>query len=200
MLFPSAELLSSQTFFKSSNAFEEGQTRSSLYLTFLGYIDRSRIQVAVVLNRFRIRPASLSDLSPIRAIEDDSFQAPYPQPLLERLLIDCSESFLVALDDQGVLVGYCVFSLEANSAHLITIAVDRRLRRMGVASALLQRAIQYLISRDVDEFRLEVGVNNLEALSLYGKLGFERAATLKRYYSDGVDAVRMRLLLRSATP
>jgi ribosomal-protein-alanine N-acetyltransferase len=156
------------------------------------------MQVALALNRSHTRLASLSDLSAICAIEDDSFRTPYPPSLLERLLKDCSESFLVALDNEGTLAGYCVFSLAENSAHLISIAVHRRLRRKGVASTLLQRAFEYLISHNVDEFWLEVGGNNLEALSLYDKLGFERTATLKGYYSDGLDAVRMRLFLRSA--
>ena len=158
------------------------------------------MQVVLALNRFHTRLASLSDLSAICAIEDDSFRAPYPSSLLKRLLKDCSESFFVAVDDEGVLVGYCVFSRDVNSAHLISIAVHRRLRRKGVASALLQRSIEYLNSNNFDQLWLEVGLNNLEALSLYRKLGFGETATLKGYYSDGSDAVRMRLFLRNVSP
>ena len=156
-------------------------------------------QVVPALNPFRTRLASLSDLPAICAIEDNSFHAPYPQSLLKRLLEDCSQSFFVALDNEGSLVGYCVISLSPDSAHLISIAVHSRLRRKGVATLLLQRTVEYLSSHNVDELRLEVGVNNMEALSLYGKLGFEKMGLLKAYYSDGSDAVSMRLFSRAAT-
>ncbi len=80
---------------------------------------------------------------------------------------------------------------------MLTIAVDKMMRKKGIASMLLKKAIEYLISQNVDDFRLEVGVSNLEALSLYSRFGFERTSVLEKYYSDGSDAVRMHLSLRS---
>lgn len=42
---------------------------------------------------------------------------------------------------------------------------------------------------------LEAEVTNKGALALYGRLGFIRAKRLFRYYLNGVDAFRLKLLL-----
>jgi ribosomal-protein-alanine N-acetyltransferase len=139
-------------------------------------------------------------LPAISAIEDDSFPAPYPPSLLERLLNVCPESFFVAIDQSGELAGYCVFTLGGMTAHLISIAVSRNFRRRGIALALLRRAIEYLTAHAVDELWLEVSLRNAEAVTLYGKMGFEKRGVLKKYYSDGSDAVRMCLVLRETNP
>ena len=143
----------------------------------------------------------MSDLPSICAIEDDSFSSPYPRSLLQRLLQYCEDSFLVAADRDGKLVGYCVCSIEGDFAHLISIAVQGNHRRRGFATALLKRLIAQMAENGVNEVRLEVGVTNTEAISLYSKNGFERLETISNYYSysDGYDALRMRLVVHDET-
>jgi ribosomal-protein-alanine N-acetyltransferase len=155
------------------------------------------MKVVLPLNHFQTRLASLSDLAEICAIEDSSFSTPYPPSLLERLLQECSQSFFVATNDEGKLLGYCVCSPKGKSAHLISVAVNSNFRRKGVATSLLRRAIESLTASGADEFWLEVKKNNLEAIGLYLKFGFRNTGVLKAYYSDGSDAVRMHLVLRA---
>ena len=154
------------------------------------------MQVAPPMNRFYIRLASLADLPAISAIEDNSFPTPYPLSLLERLMENYPKSFFVATDQVGGLVGYCVFSLGRKLAHLISIAVQTDYRKRGVATSLLHRAIEFLIEQSIPELWLEVNPKNADAVNLYSKLGFEKIGVLKGYYSDGADAIRMRLTLR----
>ncbi|XP_031104503.1 N-alpha-acetyltransferase MAK3-like [Ipomoea triloba] len=45
-----------------------------------------------------------------------------------------------------------------------------------------------------EEVTLEAEVTNKGALALYGRLGFVRAKRLFRYYLNGVDAFRLKLL------
>ncbi|KAL5979569.1 N-alpha-acetyltransferase mak3 [Asimina triloba] len=45
-----------------------------------------------------------------------------------------------------------------------------------------------------EEVTLEAEVTNKGALALYGRLGFIRAKRLFRYYLNGVDAFRLKLL------
>ncbi len=153
------------------------------------------MQVAPHMNAFILRLASISDLPALSAIDDDSFTAPYPPPILERLLNECPESFYVATDEAQRLVGYCVSSLHGEVAHLISIAVHPKFRRKGIATILLRETLRFLMTRNIVEFSLEVNRKNTEAISLYSKLGFERTGMLEKYYSDGSDAVRMRLRL-----
>ena len=46
---------------------------------------------------------------------------------------------------------------------------------------------------------LEAEVTNKGALALYGRLGFVRAKRLFRYYLNGVDAFRLKLLFPNPT-
>lgn len=47
---------------------------------------------------------------------------------------------------------------------------------------------------------LEAEVTNKGALALYGRLGFIRAKRLFRYYLNGVDAFRLKLLFPRPNP
>ena len=151
------------------------------------------------MNAFKVRLASISDLAALSIIEDASFAAPYPPSLLERLMKDCPASFFVATQESGELVGYCVSSLGRNSAHLISVAVRTGFRREGIATMLLRRTIDFLVAHSVVEFWLEVNPKNKAAIALYAKIGFEKTGILKGYYSDGADAMTMRLITSSSS-
>lgn len=110
---------------------------------------------------------------------------------------DCPATFLVATQESGELVGYCVSSQRRKSAHLISVAVSSDFRREGIATMLLRRTIDLLVGQEVVDFWLEVNPNNTGAIALYAKIGFEKMGTVKSYYSDGADAIRMRLLISS---
>ncbi|KAL8544267.1 hypothetical protein ACS0TY_004703 [Phlomoides rotata] len=51
-----------------------------------------------------------------------------------------------------------------------------------------------------EEVTLEAEVTNKGALALYGRLGFIRAKRLFRYYLNGVDAFRLKLLFPRPEP
>jgi len=51
-----------------------------------------------------------------------------------------------------------------------------------------------------DQVTLEAEVTNKGALALYGRLGFIRAKRLYRYYLNGVDAFRLKLLFPRPDP
>jgi len=154
----------------------------------------------VPLKNLRIRSALSADLEGICQIEDDSFSDPYPRHLLKRLLREIGNGFLVAEETPGRLVGYCVSSIEGRLAHLISIAVLIEDRRKGVATALLRSLIEHLETRPVDELWLEVKQGNKEAIGLYERFGFAGVMILENYYSDGSQALRMRMSLRKQVP
>ena len=51
-----------------------------------------------------------------------------------------------------------------------------------------------ILARNLLKVTLEAEVTNKGALALYGRLGFIRAKRLFRYYLNGVDAFRLKLL------
>jgi len=59
-------------------------------------------------------------------------------------------------------------------------------------------AMQGLANYKAKECYLEVRESNMSAVSLYAKLGFETARTLRNYYADGEDAFVMAMRLPKA--
>jgi peptide alpha-N-acetyltransferase len=62
-------------------------------------------------------------------------------------------------------------------------------------SALVRRVIEEMAAGGCEEVALEAEVTNAGALALYEKLGFLRDKRLQRYYLNGNDAYRLKLLL-----
>lgn len=141
---------------------------------------------------YTIRRASIADLYDVCMIEDESFDDPYPRVLLAELLRKCPASF-VAVDVHGRVVGYCVSSMKAEEAHLISIAVLRSRRRIGIAKTLIDELKRFLSDRGVMTLFLEVRVDNGTAIRLYSRLGFRRVSIMERYYSNGASALKMQI-------
>ncbi|KAF6169705.1 hypothetical protein GIB67_004097 [Kingdonia uniflora] len=75
--------------------------------------------------------------------------------------------------------------------HILHIDID--------STELVTRVIQVMMESGCEEVTLEAEVTNKGALALYGRLGFIRAKRLFRYYLNGEDAFRLKLLFpRSA--
>ncbi len=94
------------------------------------------------------------------------------------------------------VVGYItLMELEGGNAKVMSIAVKREFRRMGIGSKLLDEAIKWCRARGKRNLLLEVRVSNLPAQNLYKKKGFRTIGVTPNYYSDGEDAYIMSLNL-----
>ena len=107
----------------------------------------------------------------------------------------------VAEDHNGKIVGYVLAKLEDEEVkqgevqgHITSISVLRTYRRLGVASKLMNHAINMMQEYfDADFVSLHVRVSNRPALHLYHKnLGFDVRGIEKEYYADKEDAYKMR--------
>ncbi|XP_022991042.1 N-alpha-acetyltransferase MAK3-like isoform X1 [Cucurbita maxima] len=78
--------------------------------------------------------------------------------------------------------------------YIAMLVVIKPYRGKGIASELVTRSIRVMMESGCDEVTLEAEVTNKGALALYGRLGFIRAKRLFRYYLNGVDAFRLKLL------
>jgi len=111
------------------------------------------------------------------------------------------ETFTVAEED-GKVTGYIMCRVEVGlsnygfgglirKGHVVSIAVLPQSRRKGMASALINRAMEGMAYYKAKQFFLEVRVTNESGITLYKKLGFEITRTINGYYSDGEDAYVM---------
>lgn len=106
------------------------------------------------------------------------------------------------------LVGVIICKLEIHAAHstptrrgyIAMLAVASSFRGHGIATALVQQAIDAMTKRKADEIVLETEETNIPAMRLYERLGFLRSKKLHRYYLNGNSAYRLVLPLKSIDP
>ena len=84
----------------------------------------------------------------------------------------------------------------AYAGYIAMLAVSAGYRKHGIGSKLVCRAIQEMKSMGCDECCLEAEITNEGALRLYERLGFMRTVRLIRYYLNGSDAYKLKLLLK----
>ncbi|KAI8618511.1 putative acyltransfersase [Chytriomyces sp. MP71] len=98
----------------------------------------------------------------------------------------------------GVIVSKCDLHRGVRKrGYLAMLAVKSDYRKRGIGGALIQRTIRAMIDEeDADEIVLETEITNKGAQSLYENLGFIRDKRLARYYLNGNDAYRLKLLLK----
>jgi ribosomal-protein-alanine N-acetyltransferase len=129
-----------------------------------------------------IRPLTYADLPQVIAIERRAFPTPWSLAMFVLELSKPSGISLAAwMDDQ--IVGYLVCSRYDTVWHLMNVAVDVRLRRQGLATALLERLFE-LADRPNEQYTLEVRTSNEGAIRLYERFGFRSAGRRRAYYHD----------------
>jgi ribosomal-protein-alanine N-acetyltransferase len=137
-----------------------------------------------------IRRLAYADLPQVIAIERRAFPTPWSLAMFVLELSKPSGICLAALRD-GRIVGYVVCSRYDVVWHVMNIAVDDRLRRQGIASALLTELFG-LADRPGEQYTLEARPSNAEAIAMYEKFGFRSAGLRRGYYHDNKeDAVIM---------
>jgi len=150
----------------------------------------------IVLDRFKVRGAKISDLPSICEVERVSFvDDAYPSFLFEKLILGGNSVFFVLTDQEGRIVGYCVSKNERTRSHLISLALLPAYRGSGIASLLVKELLITLRKSAIKEVSLEVRTDNDPAIQLYQRLGFTKGSRIEGYYSDGSAAYQIRKIL-----
>lgn len=145
-------------------------------------------------SRIDVRPFKRRELDRVVEIERASFgQDAWPAEAFVECWRESPELFLTARQGRRI-AGYSITRTNWRGAELESIAVDPRYRGRGIAQALLDATRQRLPAPGA--LRLMVSTANADALRLYRQYGFVRTRLVKRYYSAGGDAWRMRLEAR----
>ena len=93
--------------------------------------------------------------------------------------------------ENDVLVGVITCSKGLDDADIEGVVSRTDYRGKGIATALISQLISHLKSQNIDRILLEVRENNLPAINLYKKMGFETISVRKGYYADGENALVM---------
>ena len=112
-----------------------------------------------------------------------------PNSYLIGLHLDENKKSLHQLISTSIVGFACLWSI-VNEAHITLLAVHPNYRRQGLGELMLITMLKDAIARKLEWATLEVNVNNIGAINLYQKFGFEIAGTRPGYYqATGEDAL-----------
>ena len=142
--------------------------------------------------KLRIVPMRVEDLPIVHAIEQASFDSPWPPDAYRsELQTNRLAQYLVAHAGDDI-AAYAGMWLMVDEAHIITFAVHPAWRRQRIGERLLLALLDVAQDAGAHEATLEVRLSNLPARRLYEKFGFRPVGLRPRYYSDnGEDALIM---------
>lgn len=132
--------------------------------------------------------ASLKHLDRLCEIEGECFdREAFTRQQMIHLLTDYNSVGLIAKVDEkivGFIIGMIYFDRNSSVGHILTIDVLPTYRRRGIGQMLIQEMEKIFKNKGVRTCRLEVREDNIAALRLYQKLGYEAVAKLKNYYGN----------------
>lgn len=139
----------------------------------------------------KIRPIQRFDVDAVYAIEERSFPYPFTREIFEAII--GRQPFHGLIAEDGVVVGYIIFSIVVDESELLTMAVDDSHRRKGTARGLIDSMFDFGQKAGVKNFYLEVRPSNEAAIKLYSSSGFNKVGMRKGYYKDNnEDAIVMK--------
>lgn len=91
-------------------------------------------------------------------------------------------SHLFAQEIDGKIVGYACVRIMYEEAQICNVAVVPEHRRKGIATELLSTLAAFAKERGCERAELEVNVENLPAVELYRKCGYQEEGIRKNFY------------------
>lgn len=139
--------------------------------------------------RFGSKPVSVEklgaqDSSEIQRVHALSFHHAWSSDDFRSLIAQDTVFGFVARPEgkPGKACGFVLARLVAGEAEILTIAVSDEVRKQGVGRALMDAVLRYLYQERAQTLFLEVDENNIAALALYRRMGFNKVGDRPAYY------------------
>ncbi len=142
----------------------------------------------------QIRDMTKADLSAVLKIETDLFPTDaWTEALFLGELSEVPVSRKVAVAElEGEVIGYVSLRFVGRQGDVNTIAIAKDFQRKGFGNQLLDWLLMTAKDLGVRELFLDVRADNLAAIEMYKKAGFDRIDIRRNYYDHSVDADVMR--------
>ena len=108
----------------------------------------------------------------------------------------CTPGSVAAIAMADGPVGFVLWRLLGDEAEVVTLGVDPRRRRAGIAGLLLADACAQAVAGGATSLVLEVAVDNLPACAFYAAQGFAEVGSRPGYYRRPGAASADALILR----
>ncbi|MEE1043730.1 MAG: ribosomal protein S18-alanine N-acetyltransferase [Clostridia bacterium] len=127
------------------------------------------------------------DISKLVELENLCFDDPWSENMLLEDLKNDNTLYIGAFIDDSILVGYIGIWEIGDTGEITNVAVHPKYRKMGIASMLLEKLIEYCLDDGFKFINLEVREGNVPAINLYSKFGFEKVGLRKNYYKNPTE-------------
>lgn len=136
----------------------------------------------------RIEDASIQQLNRLYEIELECFKKEaFTKQQIAHLLTNYNSVSLVAKTDNeivGFIIGTIDIERNALAGHVLTLDISPHHRRKRIAQRLLREIEKIFREKGVKTCHLEVREDNVAALRLYQKFGYQKVAKLEGYYGN----------------
>lgn len=132
------------------------------------------------------------DLYKVLAIEDWCF----PHPWKEADFIHClrQRNCIGMVAEQGdEVVGYFIYELHKNRIEILTMAVDPKHQRCGIATAMVAKLRSKLSAERRNRIEYKVSEWNDAGIMFLRDAGFEAVCVIRDYFDNGETAYQFRL-------
>lgn len=131
----------------------------------------------------KITPMTLTDIITIKNNLISDFDDFWTYHILKEELENQNSSYLVAKIDNEI-VGFAGIKIILDEADIMNIVTKKTYRNQGIGTLLLENLISLSKKLNLKTLSLEVSEENLPAIHLYRKFGFEYLGVRKNYYQD----------------
>ena len=138
---------------------------------------------------------SLADLNEVHELEKKIYPEPWTFSHFQYEVCSSRISYAIIAETELSLMGYAVAWFVEDEVHIANIATVQAYRKRGIANHLMLVIFDEAFKRKVIRVILEVRENNLAAIHLYNKFGFESIGLRKNYYRSSENAIIMQRLL-----
>lgn len=135
-------------------------------------------------------PLTPSHTAEVTAIARLSFPKPWTEKDFDYFLAHaCGCGWGAFRTPSNTLVSFSIGLLVHGELDVVSVATTPSCRGKGIASRLLKHVLSL---PELRHATLEVDVDNVSAISIYEKAGFQRMGVRKKYYEGVRDALFMR--------
>ena len=97
----------------------------------------------------------------------------------------------IVLKENNNIVGFAGIWIRPDTVELNNVVIKKDSRGKGYSKILLEKLIEISEETSREIFTLEVSEENIVAINLYKKYGFEKVGLRKNYYEGKYDAILM---------
>lgn len=131
---------------------------------------------------YKIVEANETHIDDICRIEKECFVHPWSKnSVLQRIQNKNSRIYVAVFYNK--VIGYAGFQNICGEGYIDNIAVTKAKRKNGIATALIEKMIEYA-NENLEFLTLEVRKSNKGAIYLYHKTGFDYIGERKNYYTE----------------